>query len=74
MFGIKTRRENREQFRLLEMEMEIVLKRLRELESGESECSVLTSDLGGSKYLTKELLDYTDLREKYRPHTKEFNM
>ena len=69
MFGFKKRREDREQFRLLEMEIEKLHDKIRVLE-GED----VMVEIDTCTYFGVELFGYDDLREKYRPHTKEFGL
>jgi hypothetical protein len=71
MFGIRTRRENREQFRLLEMEIELLLDRIKQLEDGDR---LPSFPHGNIITMSNELFNYTELREKYRPHKKIFDL
>jgi len=69
MFLFKTRRENREQFRLLEMEIELLKDEIESIKNPDS-----LPVFPHSRILTNshELFNYEDLREKYRPFTKVF--
>jgi hypothetical protein len=69
MFGFKKRREDREQFRLLQMEIERLHDKIRVLEGKD-----VRVQLDSFGYFGLELFSYNDLREKYRSHTKEFNL
>ena len=71
MFGFKKRIEDREQFRLLQMEIERLHDKIKVLEGEDPDLEIV---IDTSISWSSELFSYDELREKYRSHTKEFDL